>query len=348
MDDLIKQKYQEFGYPSAYKLFKIMKKENPEIKLNKIIEVIENEKPYQLHKKTKTKVTAHMVAFRENQIWLADLLDMSNYSRDNQGFKWILLVIDVFTRQGFAQPMKSKESANVLSAFKKIVEENGKPEKLITDNGSEFTNREFQKYLSDSNVFHETNDPQYHPTLGLIDRLCRTIKEKIFKYFTDKNETNWVDHLQNIINAYNMSPHEALEDLTPQEASEEKYRTFIQDLNKEKNVISNHYFKEGQIVRKKLAKPTFTKGYKQIWGSNVHELKEVQGVNGVLDDGQVVKLNDLQVIPKPKEEPTMEPSKVEKMEKQAKVEKVLKSVGMDQSNVVEGKRQRKRKEVFDL
>ena len=79
-------------------------------------------------------------------------------------------------------------------------------------------------------------------------------------------------------------------------------------------------------MRKKLIKPTFAKGYKQIWGSNVHELKEVQGVNGVLDDGQVVKL---------KEEPTMEPSKVEKVEKQAKVEKVLKSVGMDQSNVVE-------------
>ena len=335
MDDLIKQKYQEYGYPSPYKHFKIMKKDNPEIKLNNIIEVVEGEKPYQLHKKTKNKVSAHMVAFRENQIWLADLLDMSNYSKDNHGFKWILLVIDVFTRKAYAQSMKSKESANVLSAFKKIVEENGKPEKLITDNGSEFINREFQKYLSDNNVFHETNEPQYHPTLGLIDRLCRTIKEKIFKYFTDKNETNWLDHLQNIMTAYNQSPHEALEDLTPQEASEEKYKAFIQDLNKEKNVISNHYFKEGQIVRKKLIKPTFAKGYKQIWGTNVHELREVQGVNGILDDGQVVKLNDLQVIPKPKEEKTMEPSKVEKLEKQAKVEKVLKSVGMDQSNVVE-------------
>jgi len=106
--------------------------------------------------------------------------------------------------------------------------------------------------------------------------------------------------------------------------------------------------REGQIVRKKLAKPTFAKGYKQIWSDGVHELKEVKGVNGVLDDGQIVKLNDLQVIPKPMENPTEEPSKVEKIERQAKVEKVLKSVGMDQGNVVEGKRQRKRKEVFDL
>ena len=87
-----------------------------------------------------------------------------------------------------------------------------------------------------------------------------------------------------------MSPHEALEDLTPQEAAEEKYKTFVQDLNKKKNVISNHYFKEGHIVRKKLAKPTFAKGYKQIWSSGVHELKEVKGVNGVLEDGQIVKL----------------------------------------------------------
>jgi len=184
--------------------------------------------------------------------------------------------------------------------------------------------------------------------LGLIDRPCRTIKEKIFKFFTDKNETNWAEHLQGIVQAYNMSPHEALEDLTPQEAAEEKYKSFIQDLNKKKNVITNHYFKEGQIVRKKLVKPTFAKGYKQIWSAGVHELKEVKGVNGVLDDGQIVKLNDLQVIPKPMVSHPVEPSKIEKVEKQAKVEKVLKTVGMDQSNVRASGRIRKKKEVFDL
>ena len=162
----------------------------------------------------------------------------------------------------------------------------------------------------------------------MIDRLCRTIKEKIFKFFTDKNETNWVDHLQGIITAYNQTPHEALKDLSPHEASEEKYKAFIQDLNKKKNVISNHYSIEGQIVRKKLAKPMFTKGYKQIWGENVHELKEVKGVNGVLDDGQVVKLSVLQLIPKPKGEPTpIQPPRVERVEKEAKVAKVLKSGG---------------------
>ena len=101
-------------------------------------------------------------------------------------------------------------------------------------------------------------------------------------------------------------------------------------------------------MRKKLVKPTFAKGYKQIWSAGVHELKEVKGVNGVLDDGQIVKLNDLQVIPKPIENPTEEPSKVERVEKEGKVEKVLKSVGMDQTNVRASGRIRKKKEIFDL
>jgi putative lipoic acid-binding regulatory protein len=59
MEEIIKEKYQEFGYPSAYKLFKIMKKDHPDIKLNSIIEVVEKEKPHQLHKKTKSKISAH-------------------------------------------------------------------------------------------------------------------------------------------------------------------------------------------------------------------------------------------------------------------------------------------------
>jgi hypothetical protein len=115
----------------------------------------------------------------------------------------------------------------------------------------------------------------------------------------------------------------------------------------EKRVRQNN-MREVEIVRKKLVKPTFAKGYKQIWSAGVHELKEVKGVNGVLDDGQIVKLNDLQVTPKPMVSHPVEPSKIEKVEKQAKVEKVLKTVGMDQSNVRGSGRIRKKKEVFDL
>ena len=68
----------------------------------------------------------------------------------------------------------------------------------------------------------------------------------------------------------------------------------------------------------------------------------------MLDDGQIVKLTDLQVIPRPAKKSTHDEPRIEKIERQAKVDKVLKSVGIDQSNVRSGERIRKKKEVFDL
>jgi hypothetical protein len=81
----------------------------------------------------------------------------------------------------------------------------------------------------------------------------------------------------------------------------------------------------------------------------VYELSKVHGVNGILDDGQVVKLNDLQVIPKPQDQiTTHDEPKVNKVERQAKIDKVLKSVGIDQSNVRSSGRTRKPKQLFGL
>ena len=95
----------------------MMIKDHPDIKLNSIIEVVEREKPHQLHKKTKSKISAHMVAFRKNLDLAGRFAWHAHYSRDNHGFKWILLVIDVFTRQRYAESMKPKEKDSVLSAF---------------------------------------------------------------------------------------------------------------------------------------------------------------------------------------------------------------------------------------
>src|ERR1700751_1136589 len=116
-------------------------------------------------------------------MWLCDLLDLQNLSRTNHGKKWILLVIDVFTRRAFGIAMNNKEAGTVLDAFKEVTEDEGVPRVLLSDNGHEFDNRSMNAYLKENNVTHVTNEPQYHPTLGIIDRLSRTIKEKIYKQF---------------------------------------------------------------------------------------------------------------------------------------------------------------------
>ena len=64
------------------------------------------------------------------------------------------------------------------------------------------------------------------------DRLSRTIKEKIFKFFTDKNTSNWIDNLDDIVNSYNDTPHQSLKYITPNDVKDNIY--FVQDLNKQK------------------------------------------------------------------------------------------------------------------
>jgi hypothetical protein len=340
--------YKKFGYNGITKNYIILKQKYPQITIKIIADALNKEIPLQLHKKQSNKVSAHMVAFRKNQIWLCDLLDMSNFSRTNKGNKWILLIIDVFTRKTFAEGLVNKEKNTVLDAFKKVINKEGSPELLISDNGSEFISTIFQNYLKEKKIFHQTNEPQYHPTLGIVDRLSRTIKEKIFKYFTDKDTSNWIDNLQSIINGYNNTPHSALNNIPPNQA--ENNKDIIRNINIEKNKISNHNFKKEQLVRKKLKKPTFAKGYKQIWTDTIYKIVEVKGVNALLDNDELVKLNDLQIVSKPNE-PIVDNNKekeVNKVEREAKHDKVLKSVGVDKSNIVETKRIKKPKIKLNL
>ena len=90
--------WRKFKYPSAYKLYQIMKKEGNTVTLSEVDKFVSSKRTHQLHKKTRHNIQDHIVAFTKNGLWFADLLDMQNFSRQNKGFKYILLCIDVFTR----------------------------------------------------------------------------------------------------------------------------------------------------------------------------------------------------------------------------------------------------------
>jgi transposase InsO family protein len=146
-----------------------------------------------------------MTAYKPNEKWLIDLSDMSNYSAKKHGYKWLLLCIDFFTRKLTCEKLKNKEGETVLNAFKNIVSRWGKPNVLISDNGTEFVNNNFVNFLNQNNITQQTAAPGYHKTLGIIDRVTRTIKEKVNKLWTDQDTTNWVDHIDDIINSYKRS-----------------------------------------------------------------------------------------------------------------------------------------------
>ena len=139
----------------------------------------------ELHKPIRKNFPRRKVkAFTPNQIWAADLVEMIPYSRENKGFKYLLTVIDVFSKYGWIVPLKTKTGAEVTAAFKKLFKE-AVPAKLWTDAGKEFWNSNMKKLL-------EENDVKLYKTHNelkscVVERWNKTIKTDMWKYFTANN-----------------------------------------------------------------------------------------------------------------------------------------------------------------
>ena len=114
-----------------------------------------------------------------DKIWAADLVDMQAFSKDNDGVRYWLTVIDVFSKYGWMLPLKTKTVVEVASALKVIFKER-KPLLLWTDRGREFFNRQVESLVE---LYTTENEEKS----SVVERWNKTMKERIFKYFTANN-----------------------------------------------------------------------------------------------------------------------------------------------------------------
>ena len=109
--------------------------------------------PDELHKPIIKKFKKRKVysSFRDN-IWGVDLADMQSLSRYNKGIRYLLCAIDLFSKYAWVIPIKDKKGASIVNAFKKIISEGRKPNKIWVDQGSEFYNKSFTDFLKINNI----------------------------------------------------------------------------------------------------------------------------------------------------------------------------------------------------
>ena len=335
----LEETWRKHGYPSAYKLFLILRKKDPSVRLDFVDEFVRAQKAHQLHKKTRHSIQGHIVAYCKDCLWFADLLDMSNYSRQNKGFHWILLCVDTFTRKAYAEALKRKTKIAVKEGFEAIMERLDKVgiQLLVTDSGSEFLNKPVQDLLKELKIEHRTVEVGDHFALGIIDRLSRTVKEMIFQDFTERGSVVWHDRLQQYMDAYNSNPHRGIDNLSPDEAASGNHDETLLQLNVEKTEIPTGKFAVADTVRKRLKRPTWRKGYKQIWSDRVYEIEEIDGVRAKLKgDDDRTRLDNLQVVPSGS--PSDESDVVGAVESAHRVEQTIKHrEGLDPANVLEGR-----------
>ena len=239
----------------------------------------------ELHKPIKRKFKKRKVLVSGiDKIWAADLADLSALKEDNQGVKFLLLVIDIFSKYGWIIPLKDKKGETVAKALKQIFKEGRRPGKLWTDKGREF----FNKDVKDLVELYSTENEEKS---SIVERWIRTIKDKMWKYFTDNNTYNYMSVLPDLLQDYNNTVHSSTK-FSPVDASkEENELTIWRNLYPDRLKINRltPKFSVGDEVRIIKKKKVFEKGYTTRWTEEIFTIKEIRDTNPI-----TYKLSDLQ------------------------------------------------------
>jgi hypothetical protein len=310
-------------------------------------EFVKSQKSYQLFqpqsKPVLLRITAPDVGYVQG-----DLLDFSKYKGSNNGYSWILAVIDIASRYAWAIPLKNKTAEAVLEGLKQIPA----PTNWTSDNGSEFTNSKIKSWFADNNINVYYAAKGDHNKLGIIDRFSRTIRQKITKYMAANDTLNWSDAIGALISGYNNSVHRTIGQKPSAIYSGKK--SVPQKSNNSTAFKKLSTIVAGDTVRVLANKGVFSKGTVPIWSDDTYTVTGRQGNKFLLDNGNLYSYNSLLKIPKEVQvsmssirKPIKLSDEIKKITRTRKVSNELKRDGIDQKNIIEGSRFRSRKPVLD-
>ena len=207
-------------------------------------------------------------------IWTADLVDMQSFSRSNKGVKYILMIIDVFSKYGWAIPLQTKTGPEVTNAFRDLWKTQQSPQKLWTERGKEFYNKSMKDLLEKNKVqLYATGNEEKS---SIVERWNRTVKRNMWKYFSANNTMNYIDILPNLIKKCNNTYHRSIT-CTPTRAPSSYQHVYGTLYNRrEDNVEVKPKFKVGNPVRILKKKKTFGKVFTPNWTEDLFIVKAVR------------------------------------------------------------------------
>ena len=237
-----------------------------------------------------------IIPLYKDETWSADLTDKSSLSKYNNNYKFILTVIDIFTKYAWAIPLKNKSGLSITNGFKLVLGENPqggsqprKPEKLWVDRGSEFYNKTFKSLLKEygTKIYSTYSDLK----AVFIERFNRTLLHIINKPMFINGDGNWVNILNDAVLTYNNNIHSTI-NMTPVDASNNPDK--VKYTFNFKNIKPK--FKVGDYVRNADKRNIFSKGYTSNWNRELFKVNEVlktqpptykiEDINGEIIEGK--------------------------------------------------------------
>ena len=224
-----------------------------------------------------------------NDLYQGDLVEMIPHAKLNGGMKYILTMINCFTKFAFAIPLKNKTGLEVAKALEPILQKH-KFKNFQTDQGTEWFNVNVKKLLNKYSINHYATYSDLKASI--VERFNRTLKEKMYREFTARGSYEWVSLLPGLVRVYNNTVHSTI-GMKPKDVRKKHVNIIRRRLN-QKSKSKKPKFKVGDRVRISKYKKTFKKGYLPNWSNEVFQnfaVKPTTPVTYILQDkkGEILK-----------------------------------------------------------
>ena len=258
------------GLSGINKLYKEVRNKKYNISKKEVEKWLSTQPAYSLHRPIRKKFRRNKtLVYGIDEQWQIDLIDMQGVSRYNKSYKYLMNVIDVLSKFGWSIPIKDKKSGTLEKAFSKLLKKsNRKPMRLQSDKGGEFIGKKFQTMLEKNDIVFFTTQNE-DTKCAVVERWNRTMKEKMFRYFTAKDTYKYIDILDDLVESYNKSYHRTIK-MAPIDVNIlNQDVVWTNTYGNMKNYGKKFKFNVGDAVRIALRKAIFQKGYEQGWSDEL-------------------------------------------------------------------------------
>ena len=222
----------------------------------------------------------HIIVHFPYQIFMGDLIEYqrNDFKYANNGNKFILVLIDVFTKKAYARPVKRKNKFDMSLAMNSILQNlDHYPNTLITDEGLVFYNKNVEQVLDNYAIHHYSIKTKMKASV--VERFIRTLKSRLEKYVVKNNTKRWVDVLPQLIQNYNNTPHRTI-GMSPNQVTDDNADKVFKKMFPEIHLEAKPRLHVGDQVRKLKEKTIFDKGYKQSWSDELYQIAQVKQAAG--------------------------------------------------------------------
>ena len=251
------------------RLWKYVKTKISKIRKIDIVNFLKGRREYTLHKQQRIRFKRNRVyVSRIDQQWEADLVDMSCFSKTNNNIRYLLTVIDVLSKFAWAIPVHRKDAATICSAFRKLFRKAfpRRPERIHTDKGKEFYNSQVRNLLNQLQIKHFSTNSE--TKASIVERFNRTLKSRMWRYFTARNTHKWIDIIGPLLHGYNLSAQRSI-GVPPAKVNK---RNELKIWRRLYGGGGNQKLEKGTYVRISVKRQTFDKAYLAIWSEKVFKV----------------------------------------------------------------------------